>query len=88
VSHGPGAVYREAVARTPSAGEFPWKTAFVKLLAQVSTSRAAMETTVADAIAIYCPNCDRVVYLGEDDTSVCPVCATPLITTQEDDGGS
>jgi hypothetical protein len=47
-----------------------------------------METTVAEAIAIYCANCDRVVYLGEDDTSVCPVCATPLIATEEEDGGS
>lgn len=37
---------------------------------------------MADAIAAYCPNCDRVVYLGEDDTSVCPVCSTPLIVTQ------
>jgi RNA polymerase subunit RPABC4/transcription elongation factor Spt4 len=47
-----------------------------------------MEITVPDAIAVYCVNCDRVVYLGEDDTSVCPVCATPLIVTEDEDGGS
>ena len=38
---------------------------------------------MTDAMAAYCPNCDRVVYLGEDDTSVCPVCSTPLIATED-----
>ena len=38
------------------------------------------------AITAYCPNCDRVVYLGEDDTTVCPVCSTPLIPTKETEG--
>jgi RNA polymerase subunit RPABC4/transcription elongation factor Spt4 len=37
------------------------------------------------AITAYCRICERTVYIGEDDTSVCPVCSTPLIETTDNE---
>jgi RNA polymerase subunit RPABC4/transcription elongation factor Spt4 len=31
------------------------------------------------AIKAFCTSCQREVYLGHDDTTVCPVCSSPLI---------
>jgi Zn finger protein HypA/HybF involved in hydrogenase expression len=39
----------------------------------------------AVALAAYCPTCERMVDVGEDDTPVCPVCSTPLMETVEGD---
>jgi hypothetical protein len=36
---------------------------------------------VGMAIKAFCPACQREVYLGHDDTTVCPVCSSPLIAT-------
>jgi hypothetical protein len=30
----------------------------------------------------FCQTCGRTVYLGEDDTPSCPVCSSPLVTTE------
>ncbi len=31
----------------------------------------------------YCSICHRTVYLEDEDTAVCPVCSTPLLTQLE-----
>lgn len=36
---------------------------------------------VAVAIKAFCPSCRRYVYLEQDDTMVCPVCLSPLISS-------
>jgi hypothetical protein len=36
---------------------------------------------VGMAIKAFCPSCQRDVYLGHDDTTVCPVCSSSLIET-------
>jgi hypothetical protein len=36
---------------------------------------------VGMAIKAFCPLCRRDVYLEEDDTAVCPVCSSPLISS-------
>jgi RNA polymerase subunit RPABC4/transcription elongation factor Spt4 len=33
------------------------------------------------AIKAFCPLCRRDVYLEKDDTAVCPVCSSPLISS-------
>jgi RNA polymerase subunit RPABC4/transcription elongation factor Spt4 len=33
-----------------------------------------------------CTNCDRIVYVAEDDTPICPVCSTPLLSAVKDIG--
>lgn len=37
------------------------------------------------ALTTFCPTCQRTVYIEEDDTSVCPVCSSPLLQTVESD---
>ncbi|HEX2057221.1 MAG TPA: hypothetical protein VHI71_02535 [Actinomycetota bacterium] len=32
----------------------------------------------------FCTVCQRTVYVGEDDTQVCPVCSTPLLPAHEE----
>jgi hypothetical protein len=36
---------------------------------------------VGMAIKAFCPSCRRDVYLEKDDTAVCPVCSSPLISS-------
>ena len=36
------------------------------------------------ALTTFCATCRRTVYIEEDDTSVCPVCSSPLLATVED----
>jgi rRNA maturation endonuclease Nob1 len=31
-----------------------------------------------------CPNCNRKVYLGDEDTPICPVCSGPLTPAVND----
>jgi predicted amidophosphoribosyltransferase len=33
------------------------------------------------AIKAFCPSCQRDAYLEKDDTPVCPVCSSPLISS-------
>jgi hypothetical protein len=35
----------------------------------------------AVTLTAYCATCERTVYVGEDDTPICPVCSAPLLAT-------
>jgi Zn finger protein HypA/HybF involved in hydrogenase expression len=38
------------------------------------------------ALTTFCATCQRTVYIEEEDTSVCPVCSSPLVAAVESPG--
>lgn len=37
-------------------------------------------------VSSFCPSCQRTVYVGDEDTLSCPVCASPLLVAQPENG--
>jgi hypothetical protein len=37
------------------------------------------------ALKAFCTTCQRVVYVDDDKTPICPVCSSPLLQTTEPD---